>query len=440
MLAVHPNLLRSPTLLARARQHRKDKSMPLRGDGLDAPLTRPARRQCFAGQGDHSVIARSAHPPATASPILAALRTEATAQAAAARSCRGPRYWRAHRAQPSPGLPGTPTPRTPQAGPGQCAVGTKARTPATHETRQTANLSSARGGSPPGPSGCTLSRAAEAGRLALEKISVWPPVRLHSRRQAQHPSTLLRPPPSAPPDQKPDQPVTEVTPVNTVTPFPPCERKSHNPRAQVLIRFVRDCHEGCFPAPDTRAVIHSASPLPYPAGAGTLGTRVPAASRLLPQSIRRPGSLKITASCAQRPVVPVTVTACSGCPPAPPASPRTARASPSRILHASPSLRTVISDWARADRKENTSAQLARAIPLGPTRHLADRRFQVFCRFVLPLLHGGPVSRPSPARFLTQGARAWCPPKIPPRAALMRGLIRVKGERPDRAAEHKKTP
>jgi hypothetical protein len=46
------------------------------------------------------------------------------------------------------------------------------------------------------------------------------------------------------------------------------ETRPINPRAQTRIRSVRGCHEGCFRLPDTRAVICSAAPLPYPAAAG----------------------------------------------------------------------------------------------------------------------------------------------------------------------------
>ena len=102
-----------------------------------------------------------------------------------------------------------------------------------------------------------------------------------------------------------------------------------------------------LPVPATRAVMCSAAPLPYPAGAGTprhtgprrLIARPPAAGATQ-EALRRPGALKITASCGQRPLRachahclrPAALTLR-------PRRPRSARASRSRILHASPSLR-----------------------------------------------------------------------------------------------------
>jgi len=95
-----------------------------------------------------------------------------------------------------------------------------------------------------------------------------------------------------------------------------------------------------LPAPATRAVICSAAPLPYPADAGTprqtgprrLIASSPAAGATQ-ASLRRPGALKITASCGREPVAPVTLTAVlvPG-----PQYQRSARASRSRILHATP--------------------------------------------------------------------------------------------------------
>lgn len=56
---------------------------------------------------------------------------------------------------------------------------------------------------------------------------------------------------------------------------------------------VRGRQAGCFPAPDTRAVILKAAPTPAPA-AQDPRCRVPAASRQTHRPIRRPGSLSIT--------------------------------------------------------------------------------------------------------------------------------------------------
>ena len=74
-----------------------------------------------------------------------------------------------------------------------------------------------------------------------------------------------------------------------------------------------------LPAPATRAVICSAAPLPYPADVGAprqtgprrLIASLPAAGATQ-AGLRRPGALKITASCGREPVAPVTLTAITG--------------------------------------------------------------------------------------------------------------------------------
>ena len=113
------------------------------------------------------------------------------------------------------------------------------------------------------------------------------------------------------------------------------------------------CDEGCFGLPATRAVIYSAAPLPYPADAGAprqtgprrLIASLPAAGATQ-AGLRRPGALKITASCGREPVAPVTLTA-NG-PAAQTLAPRrtrSARASRSCILHATPLAPLLCSVW-----------------------------------------------------------------------------------------------
>ena len=95
-------------------------------------------------------------------------------------------------------------------------------------------------------------------------------------------------------------------------------------------------HEGCFRLPDTRAVICNAAPLPYTADAGAprqtgprrLIARPPAAGATQ-SALRRPGALKITASCVQRPLRAWHESLlAAGCPdPAPPPAPQCSRQS-----------------------------------------------------------------------------------------------------------------
>jgi len=99
-------------------------------------------------------------------------------------------------------------------------------------------------------------------------------------------------------------------------------------------RSVRVCHEGCFRLQATRAVIYKTSPCPAPATQDPRCTG-PRRSRRPHLTIRRPGVLNITASCGQR-VCPVCHAHCFLKQQEPN---RSARASRSRILHASPSLR-----------------------------------------------------------------------------------------------------
>ena len=164
MLAVCPNLLRSPTLLARARQHRKDKSMPLRGGGLDAPLTRRGQRRSLRDRHFRK------HPRPPHHRWWAKLQ----------RGRRG----LGHAVAPDIGVPTAhnPVPASQERrlqSPLRPAQGNarSARERAPQQPLKRARLPTSAqpgDGSPPGPSGCTLSRAAEPGRLALEKISVAP--------------------------------------------------------------------------------------------------------------------------------------------------------------------------------------------------------------------------------------------------------------------------
>jgi len=73
-------------------------------------------------------------------------------------------------------------------------------------------------------------------------------------------------------------------------------------------------------------------------------------------------------------------------------------------------------------------------------RYAKHPRFQVFCRFVLPLLNGGPVSRPFTSP-LHQGAKRRCPLKTTP--ACRPDYVGFLGERAkDRTEQQstKKTP
>ncbi len=142
------------------------------------------------------------------------------------------------------------------------------------------------------------------------------------------------------------------------------------------------------------------------------------------QSIRRPGSLKITASCAQRPVVPVTVVA--PLLPGPQGQPGTNRASPSRILHASPSLRTVIFDWARANRKETPALSWRGPFPWAQPEKLVG--LQVFFPLCAPSAARRSCLSPSTRPLsLIRGPERGALRRFLPRAALLRGLIRGEG-------------
>ena len=168
-----------------------------------------------------------------------------------------------------------------------------------------------------------------------------------------------------------------------------------------------------LPAPATRAVIYSASPLPYPADAGThrqtgprrLIARPPAAGATQ-EALRRPGALKITASCVQRPLRachahclrPAALTLR-------PRRPRSARASRSGILHASPSLRWSNQLRARGKGKTGKPPPVGCGRPQFRAAKTGGRPLRrvtwpsdVFSACA-PSACFSPVSRPSPARF-----------------------------------------
>jgi hypothetical protein len=177
-----------------------------------------------------------------------------------------------------------------------------------------------------------------------------------------------------------------------------------------------------LPAPATRAVIYSAAqtaPAPAHAGPPVLA------------------ALKITASCVLSPLRachahclrPAALTLR-------PRRPRSARASRSGILHASPSLRWLDQSGARGEiiplrfiSGEASPRQRELRSEYRTGEGVAGQLvFRCFFAFVLPLLHGGPVCRPPPARFLIRGPEGGALRRFLPPAALMRGLPMVKGE------------
>ena len=116
-----------------------------------------------------------------------------------------------------------------------------------------------------------------------------------------------------------------------------------------------------LPVPATRAVIYTAAPLPYPAGAGTprhTGPRrliaSPPAAGATQSALRRPGPLKITASCGQTPCPRLSRSLLS--PALSPPAGGSARARRSRILHASPELRWSSQSRARGKERSLRSA------------------------------------------------------------------------------------
>lgn len=127
---------------------------------------------CFAEPGDHFVIARSAHTPGhgITDPCPPAHRSYS------AGGCGSVMPWPPILACP----PRTTQSRPPRNADSRDPSGRlrvmRGRHENAHPTKRARLPTSAQpgDGSPPGPSGCTLSRATEAGRLALEKISVTP--------------------------------------------------------------------------------------------------------------------------------------------------------------------------------------------------------------------------------------------------------------------------
>ena len=172
-----------------------------------------------------------------------------------------------------------------------------------------------------------------------------------------------------------------------------------------------------LPAPATRAVICSAAPLPYPADAGTPRHTGPrrliaclAAAGATQPDLRRPGALKITASCVQRPLRachahclrPAALTLR-------PRRPRSARASRSGILHASPSLRWSSQLRARGKQRSLRCASFRarlRHASASFAREKTRRRSQVFFppRRAAPCI--SPVYRPHPPAQVSRGPDA----------------------------------
>ena len=124
--------------------------------------------------------------------------------------------------------------------------------------------------------------------------------------------------------------------------------------------------------------------------------------------LRRPGALKITASCVQRPLRachahclrPAALTLR-------PRRPRSARASRSGILHASPSLRWLDQLRARGNQRSLRCASFRarlRHASASFAREKRRRRSQVFFPPPGAALCISPVFSPSPARSDQQGA------------------------------------
>ena len=169
-----------------------------------------------------------------------------------------------------------------------------------------------------------------------------------------------------------------------------------------------------LPVPDTRAVICSAAPLPFPADAGTPRHTGPrrliaclAAAGATQPDLRRPGALKITASCVQRPL-----RACHDSLLSPALSPPaggSARASRSGILHASPSLRWSSQLRARGKQRSLRCASFRarlRHASASFAREKTRRRSQVFFppRRAAPCI--SPVYRPHPPAQASRGPDA----------------------------------
>ena len=171
-----------------------------------------------------------------------------------------------------------------------------------------------------------------------------------------------------------------------------------------------------LPVPDTRAVICSAAPLPYPADAGTLGTRVPAASSQAPCRRRNPARPSAARCTKDNSVLwPETSPRLSrsllaaGCPdPAPPPATQCSRQS---LRHPSrqPLTPLALISYARAERKDHSaslrfgrgSATPARASLETKGEHAVLRSFSR--RSGAALLHQSSLP-PSPARSGQQGA------------------------------------
>jgi len=147
----------------------------------------------------------------------------------------------------------------------------------------------------------------------------------------------------------------------------------------------------------------------------------PPAAGATHSALRRPGALKITASCVLPPGAVGTFTAklapapqCQlQCPRQPLLHPSCQPLSPLHFKTTSGARgkQTINSPGLRApDPRQRVSTLWT---PQCLRRYAKHPRFQVFCRFVLPLLNGGPVSRPFTSP-LHQGAKRRCPLKTTP--------------------------
>ena len=135
----------------------------------------------------------------------------------------------------------------------------------------------------------------KAGRLALEAKSVWPLRRLHYAQRATAPYPLSRRPPSL---------RSAGAEARTARPRAPYEPR---PR-QLRCASFGVCHEGCFRLQPQELLSVVPPRCRIPLTREPLGKRVPAASSQVPcrgrhtGDLRRPGALKITASCGRKPV------------------------------------------------------------------------------------------------------------------------------------------
>ncbi len=215
--------------------------------------------------------------------------------------------------------------------------------------------------------------------------------------------------------------------------------------------FGTCCHEGTSPptvlislracdsdllgsSPDTTAVMLRASPLPAPASQDPR-QRVPAVSRLTRRPIRRPGSLQHNSELCPQNRCLVTRLARG---PALRMSAWLPSRAPShrRILHASGPA-TARLDLSRGVDVESQDGEVSPSCSIKPPplavtswRWTVAVFRSIFCAAVPSLALTSPLS--------TRASYTWCPLKITPTRRLVARAFKVKGDRPDRTAEHKK--